>query len=80
MGIFNSSKLVSPCGKITNPTLGGYVDAAGNIKGSLQFIANKIVDYAGNLGSLVAPGIWEMQTPPDNGTSTTVGETFRNNL
>jgi hypothetical protein len=80
MGIFNSSKLVSPCGKITNPTLGGYVDAAGNIKGSLQFIANKIVDYAGNLGSLVAPGIWEMQTPPDNGTSTTVGETLRNNL
>jgi hypothetical protein len=46
--------LITPCGKITNPTLGGYVDAAGNIVGSAQFLANFIVDYAGNLGSIQA--------------------------
>jgi hypothetical protein len=34
--------------------LGGYVDAAGNIVGSAQFLANFIVDYAGNLGSIQA--------------------------
>jgi hypothetical protein len=45
-------KLVTKCGGITNPTLGGYVDAAGNIVGSAQFLANFIVDYAGNLGSI----------------------------
>jgi hypothetical protein len=45
-------KLITKCGGITNSTLGGYVDAAGNIVGSAQFLANFIVDYAGNLGTL----------------------------
>jgi hypothetical protein len=49
-----TDKLVTPCGKLTNPTLGGYVDVAGNIVGSAQFLANFIVDYAGNLGSIQA--------------------------
>jgi len=73
-------KLITPCGQLGNSTTPNVVDYAGNLKSSLQFIANKIVDYAGNLGSLLPAGIWEMQTPPDNGTSTTVGETLRNNL
>jgi hypothetical protein len=47
-----TDKLVTPCGKLTNQTLGGYVDVAGNIVGSAGFLNNFIVDYAGNLGSL----------------------------
>jgi hypothetical protein len=49
-----TDKLITPAGKITNPTLGGYIDAAGNIVGSLGFLDNFIVDYSGNLGSLTA--------------------------
>ena len=52
MSALLTNQLISPCGKITNPTLGGYVDVAGNIVGSAQFLANFIVDYAGNLGSI----------------------------
>jgi hypothetical protein len=73
-------KLITPCGTLGNSASTNIVDAAGNIKGSLQFIASLVVDYAGNLGTLAPAGVWEMQTPPDNGTSTTVGETLRNNL
>jgi hypothetical protein len=47
-----TDKLVTPCGKLTNSTLGGYVDAAGNVVGSTGFLANYVVDYAGNLGTL----------------------------
>jgi hypothetical protein len=85
MGIFDSSKLITPCGKLTNPTLGGYMDASGNIVGSAGFKPNLIVDYAGNLGSIsfadctvlatiigsaLPPGEWEMQS----GTAETVGQ------
>jgi hypothetical protein len=80
-----TDKLITPCGKLTNPTLGGYMDAAGNIVGSAGFKPNLIVDYAGNLGSIsfadctvlatiigsaLPPGEWEMQS----GTTETVGQ------
>jgi hypothetical protein len=54
MSALITDKLITKCGGITNPTLGGYVDAAGNVVGSAQFLANFIVDYAGNLGSIQA--------------------------
>ena len=44
------NKLVTPCGKLTNQALGGYVDAAGNVVGSAGFMPLFIVDYAGNMG------------------------------
>jgi hypothetical protein len=80
-----TDKLITPCGKLTNPTLGGYMDAAGNIVGSAGFKPNLIVDYAGNLGSIsfadctvlatiigsaLPPGEWEMSS----GTTETVGQ------
>lgn len=86
MSALITDKLVTPCGSITNETLGGYVDAAGNVVGSPGFLPNYVVDYAGNIGSLsftgdctfiatiigsaIPPGEWEMQV----GTATeTVG-------
>jgi hypothetical protein len=47
-----TDKLITPCGKLTNPTLGGYMDAAGNIVGSPSFLTNFVVDYAGNVGAI----------------------------
>lgn len=49
------SKLVGPCGAITDSTNGGYLDAAGNILGSAGFLPNYVVDIAGNLGSVAPP-------------------------
>jgi hypothetical protein len=87
MSALIQNKLISPCGKITNPTLGGYVDAAGNIVGSPQFLANFIVDYTGNLGSIttivtdctVLETIIGSALPPgewemQSGTTETVGQ------
>jgi hypothetical protein len=47
-----TDKLITKCGGITNPTLGGYMDAAGNIVGSPSFLTNFVVDYAGNVGAI----------------------------
>jgi hypothetical protein len=47
-----TDKLITPCGKLTNPTLGGYMDTAGNIVGSPSFLTNFVVDYAGNVGAI----------------------------
>ena len=87
MSALITDKLVTKCGGITNPTLGGYVDAAGNIVGSAQFLANFIVDYAGNLGSIttivtdctVIATIIGSALPPgewemQSGTTETVGQ------
>jgi hypothetical protein len=54
MSALITDKLVTPCGSITNATLGGYVDAAGNVFGSAGFLSNFVVDYAGNLGVISA--------------------------
>jgi autotransporter-associated beta strand protein len=50
-----TDKLITPCGKLTNPTLGGYIDAAGNIQGSFSFIPNRVIDIAGNMGAIPIP-------------------------
>jgi hypothetical protein len=78
------TRLITPCGGIGNSTTANIVDAAGNIKGSPQFLTAFVVDYAGNLGvlsafdcallatiigSALAAGPWEMQ----QGTVETVG-------
>ena len=52
MSALITDKLVTPCGSITNATLGGYVDAAGNVVGSPGFLPNYVIDYAGNLGTI----------------------------
>jgi hypothetical protein len=52
MSALITSALVTPCGSITNPTLGGYIDAAGNVVGSPGFLPNYVIDYAGNLGAI----------------------------
>jgi predicted secreted protein len=52
MSALITDKLVTPCGSITNPTLGGYVDAAGNVVGSPGFLPNYVIDYAGNFGAI----------------------------
>jgi hypothetical protein len=51
-----NSKLVTPCGEITNPLAGGYMDAAGNVQGALGFMSNRVVDAAGNMGTLESVG------------------------
>jgi hypothetical protein len=52
MSALITSALLTRCGSITNPTLGGYVDAAGNVVGSPGFLPNYVIDYAGNLGTI----------------------------
>lgn len=52
MSALIQDKLITPCGAITNPTAGGYIDAAGNIVGSPGFLPNMVVDVAGNLGTI----------------------------
>lgn len=79
-----TNKLVTPCGGIGDSNTTNIVDAAGNIKGSPQFLQFFIVDIAGNLGSLsgfnctliasiigtaLDPGPWEVQV----GTGETIG-------
>ena len=72
-----TTKLVTPCGGLGDSTTTNIVDAAGNIKGSAQFMPIFVIDYAGNLGvvgatldctliatiigSALAAGPWEMQ-------------------
>lgn len=82
MSALIQNKLVTPCGRLGDSTTLGVVDRAGNIKGSPQFLTAFVVDYAGNMGTIIVTptGVWEMQTPPDNGTATTTGETLRNHL
>lgn len=72
-----TTKLVTPCGGLGDSTTPNIVDAAGNIKGSPQFLTAFIIDYAGNLGNLsgydcaliaeiigssLGTGPWEMQS------------------
>jgi hypothetical protein len=71
------NKLVTPCGTLGDSNTPNIVDMAGNLKTSPQFLANLIVDAAGNVGSIslsldctfiatiigsaLEPGPWEVQ-------------------
>jgi fibronectin-binding autotransporter adhesin len=70
MSALLTTKLVTPCGDLGDTTTTNIVDAAGNLKTSSQFIQNKVVDYAGNLGQIIATGPWEMQL----GSVETIGQ------
>lgn len=87
MSALITTKLVTPCGTVVDSTAINYMDAAGNIKGSPGFLPNYVVDYAGNLGTLVVsncdfnvtiiggalePGPWEAQI----GAVETIGSNY----
>jgi hypothetical protein len=70
MSIFDPSKCVNKFGTIrTNSDL-DIVDTYGTKRGSAQFDSFKVIDIYGDLGKILATGLWEIQkgTVEDAGT------------